>query len=320
MSNNHLPFERPLVELQAKITELKKYTQAKELDFSSEIEQLEKRLNTMEEQIYGNLNTWQKVQIARHTDRPTTTYYLEHIFDDFLELHGDRLFRDDPSLIGGLARLDDVVVTVLGHERGGKTKEKIRRNFGSPHPEGYRKALRLMHQAEKFNRPIITFIDTQGAYPGIAAEERGQCEAIAHNLREMAALTVPIIVVVIGEGGSGGALAIGVGDRLLMLENAYYSVISPEGAAAILFHDASKAEEAAQALKITAQELKALKIIDEIIAEPRGGAHKNREEQAAYVKKSLLHVLKALIKIPKEDRVVSRYKKLAAIGSYQVEE
>ena len=266
---NALPFEKPLIELRKRIEELENFSQEKNLDLSDEIAKLEDRAARLENEIYGNLTTWQKIQIARHANRPTTLHYIRTIFTDFMELHGDRLYGDDPAIVGGIAKLDGRPVTVIGHERGTDTKDKIARNFGLPHPEGYRKALRLMQQADKFGRPIICFIDTQGAHPGIEAEERGQSEAIARNLREMAGFSVPIICVTTGEGGSGGALGIGVGNRLLMLEHAYYSVISPEGAAAILWRDAAKAQEAAEALKITSADLKKLGVIDEIISEPK---------------------------------------------------
>jgi acetyl-CoA carboxylase carboxyl transferase subunit alpha len=290
--------------------------QDKSIDLSDEIAILEKKAEKLEREIYGNLTTWQKVQIARHTSRPTTLYYIQSIFTDFLELRGDRLYRDDQSIIGGIAKLDGRPVTVIGQERGTDLKDKIARNFGLPHPEGYRKALRLMQQANKFGRPIITFIDTQGAFPGIEAEERGQSEAIARNLREMAGFTVPIICVVTGEGGSGGALGIGVGNRLLMLEHAYYSVITPEGAAAILWRDASKAQEAAEALKITSADLKALGVIDEIVPEPKGGAHRNPEQQAAFIKKAIVKHLNSLLKLTPDELLEDRYQKYAQIGTY----
>ncbi len=316
ITNGYLSFEKPLVELRAKIAELEKFMQDKSIDLSDEIAILEKKAEKLEKEIYGNLTTWQKVQIARHTSRPTTLYYIKSIFTDFMELRGDRLYRDDQSIIGGIAKLDGRPVTIIGQERGTDTKDKIARNFGLPHPEGYRKALRLMQQANKFGRPIITFIDTQGAFPGIEAEERGQSEAIARNLREMAGFTVPIICVVTGEGGSGGALAIGVGNRLLMLEHAYYSVITPEGAAAILWRDASKAQEAAEALKITSADLKALGVIDEIVPEPKGGAHRNPEQQAAFIKKAIVKHLNSLLKLTPDELLEDRYQKYAQIGNY----
>ncbi|BCU81053.1 acetyl-coenzyme A carboxylase carboxyl transferase subunit alpha [Polycladomyces abyssicola] len=316
MSNGYLPFEKPIAELREKIAELKKFTQQSSLDLSEEIRTLEARAERLEQEIYGNLTPWQKVQIARHPSRPTTLDYIRRIFTDFVELHGDRLYGDDPAIVGGIAKLNGRPVTVIGHERGKDTKDKIARNFGLPHPEGYRKALRLMQQADKFGRPIITFVDTQGAHPGVEAEERGQSEAIARNLREMAGFTVPIICVVTGEGGSGGALAISVGNRLLMLEHAYYSVISPEGAAAILWRDAAHAQQAAEALKITAQDLKELGIIDRIIPEPKGGAHKDPDAQAAEIKKAIEEELKDLLQMNGEELREERYNKYARIGVY----
>ncbi|MGA8942758.1 MAG: acetyl-CoA carboxylase carboxyltransferase subunit alpha [Thermoactinomyces sp.] len=316
MKNNGLPFEKPLLELKEKIAELEKFSREKEIDLSDEIQTLQNKAAKLEQEIYGNLTTWQKVQIARHSARPTTLHYIHTIFTDFMELHGDRLYGDDPAIIGGIAKLDGRPVTVIGHERGTGTKEKIARNFGMPHPEGYRKALRLMQQANKFGRPIITFIDTQGAHPGMEAEERGQSEAIARNLREMAGFSVPVICVVTGEGGSGGALAIGVGNRLLMLEHAYYSVITPEGAAAILWRDATKAQEAADALKITSSDLKSLGIIDEIISEPKGGAHKDPMLQSKYIKESIIKHLSQLLSLSEEELIADRYQKYAMIGEY----
>ncbi|QKG83954.1 acetyl-CoA carboxylase carboxyltransferase subunit alpha [Kroppenstedtia pulmonis] len=316
MNNGQLPFEKPLVELRNKIKELKQFTQDKSIDLSDEIHTLEARAKRLEEEIYGKLSTWQKVQIARHPSRPTTLDYIRLIFTDFMELHGDRLYGDDPAIVGGIAKLDGLPVTVIGHERGKDTKDKIARNFGLPHPEGYRKALRLMHQADKFGRPIICFVDTQGAHPGIEAEERGQSEAIARNLREMAGLQVPIICVVTGEGGSGGALAISIGNKLLMLEHAYYSVISPEGAAAILWRDAGKAQEAANALKITAQDLHQLGVIDEVIPEPKGGAHKDPNFQAKRIKTSILKALQPLLSLNNEELVLNRHQKYEKIGVY----
>lgn len=316
MSNGYLPFEKPIAELREKIAELKKFTQQSSLDLSEEIQTLEARAERLEQEIYGNLTPWQKVQIARHPSRPTTLDYIRRIFTDFVELHGDRLYGDDPAIVGGIAKLNGRPVTVIGHERGKDTKDKIARNFGLPHPEGYRKALRLMQQADKFGRPIITFVDTQGAHPGVEAEERGQSEAIARNLREMAGFTVPIICVVTGEGGSGGALAISVGNRLLMLEHAYYSVISPEGAAAILWRDAAYAQQAAEALKITAQDLKRLGVIDRIIPEPKGGAHKNPDAQAAEIKKAIEEELSDLLQMNGEKLQEERYNKYARIGVY----
>ncbi|WP_093292518.1 acetyl-CoA carboxylase carboxyltransferase subunit alpha [Thermoactinomyces sp. DSM 45892] len=313
---NYLPFEKPILELRQKIDELKAFTKEKDIDFSSEIDTLESKARHLETKIYGNLTTWQKVQIARHASRPTSVHYIQEIFQDFIELHGDRHHGDDSAIVGGIGKLNGIPVTVIAQERGRDTKDKIARNFGLPHPEGYRKALRLMQQANKFGRPIITFIDTQGAHPGIEAEERGQSEAIARNLREMAGFEVPIICVVTGEGGSGGALGIGVGNRLLMLEHAYYSVISPEGAAAILWRDASKAQEAAEALKITAQDLQELGIVDEIILEPKGGAHRNSQLMAETIQHTLCKHLNELLPLSQSELVEDRYQKFSKIGQF----
>jgi len=314
-----LEFEKPVVELREKIAELKRFTQDSDMDLSSEITKLEARLERLEEDIYTNLKAWDRVQIARHPNRPTTLDYIEHLFTDFFECHGDRYFGDDEAIVGGIAKFRGLPVTVIGQQRGKDTKENIRRNFGMPHPEGYRKALRLMKQADKFNRPIICFIDTKGAYPGKAAEERGQSEAIAKNLFEMAGLSVPVISIVIGEGGSGGALALGVANRLLMLENSTYSVISPEGAAAILWKDSGLAKKAAETMKITAPDLKELDIIDHVIKEVRGGAHRDVEQQAAYIDEALKSELKSLLKLDKNELIQQRYNKYKSIGKISTE-
>jgi len=314
-----LEFEKPVVELREKIDELKRFTQDSDMDLSSEITKLEARLERLEEDIYTNLKAWDRVQIARHPNRPTTLDYIEHLFTDFFECHGDRYFGDDEAIVGGIAKFRGLPVTVIGQQRGKDTKENIRRNFGMPHPEGYRKALRLMKQADKFNRPIICFIDTKGAYPGKAAEERGQSEAIAKNLFEMAGLSVPVISIVIGEGGSGGALALGVANRLLMLENSTYSVISPEGAAAILWKDSGLAKKAAETMKITAPDLKELDIIDHVIKEVRGGAHRDVEQQAAYIDEALKSELKSLLKLDKNELIQQRYTKYKSIGKISTE-
>lgn len=274
-----LDFEKPLFEIRNKIDSLKESQEKNEVDLQDEIDMLEASLKRETTKVYTNLKPWDRVQIARLPERPTTLDYIPYIFDSFIELHGDRSFRDDPAMIGGIGYLDGKSVTVIGQQRGKDTKDNIYRNFGMAHPEGYRKALRLMKQAEKFNRPIFTFIDTKGAYPGKAAEERGQSESIAKNLMEMASLTVPVIAVVIGEGGSGGALGIGISNRVLMLENSTYSVISPEGAAALLWKDSNLAQIAAETMKITAHDLLDLGIIDEVINEPLGGAQKDEEAQ-----------------------------------------
>lgn len=309
-----MEFERPVIELRKKITELRKFTEEKDIDLADEISKLEARLEKLENDVYGNLKPWDRVQIARHPNRPTTLDYINHLFTDFLELHGDRYYGDDEAIVGGIAKFHGIPITVIGHQRGKDTKENIRRNFGMPHPEGYRKALRLMKQAEKFQRPIITFIDTKGAYPGKAAEERGQSEAIAKNLFEMAGLTVPVISVVIGEGGSGGALGIGIGNHVHMLENSTYSVISPEGAAALLWKDANLAQRAAETMMITAPDLKELGVIEEIIPEIKGGAHRDIVKQAEKINEVLKKSLDQLITLNKEELVQNRYEKYKSIG------
>ena len=311
-----LQFEKPLLELNAKIVELKKFTEEKGIDLSEEIRKLEDKAAQLEKDIYGSLTPWQRVQIARHPERPTTLDYIKSIFTDFLELHGDRVFGEDPAIVAGIAKLNGQPVTVIGHQKGKDTRENIARNFGMPHPEGYRKALRLMQQADKFGRPIICFINTPGAYPGIAAEERGQSEVIARDLGEMATFRVPIICVVTGEGGSGGALALGIGNRLLMMENSFYSVISPEGAAALLWKDAGLAQRAAEYLRITARDLKELGVIDGIIPEPMGGAHKDVEKQCVLMKDALLANLKELQTKDPQELKQDRYEKFAKIGQY----
>ncbi|MFJ5715952.1 acetyl-CoA carboxylase carboxyl transferase subunit alpha [Neobacillus sp. NPDC093127] len=313
-----LEFERPIVELRKKINEIKEFTKTTDVDLSSEIAKLEVRLEKLEADIYSNIKPWDRVQIARHPGRPTTLDYISYLFDGFFECHGDRNFADDAAIVGGIARFKGLPVTVIGHQRGKDTKENIRRNFGMPHPEGYRKALRLMKQADKFKRPIICFIDTKGAYPGKAAEERGQSEAIARNLFEMAGLRVPVICIVIGEGGSGGALALGVGNRIYMLENSTYSVISPEGAAAILWKDAALAKNAAETMKITAPDLKELGVIDEIIPEIKGGAHKDVKHQAEEIEKVLKTSLQQLLNLSEEELIADRYNRFRSIGEYSL--
>ncbi len=285
---------------------------------TTEIETLEKRLEALEDDIYGNLKPWNRVQMARHPMRPTTMDYIEQLFTDFIEFHGDRFYGDDEAIVAGLAFYNKQPVTVVGHQRGKDTKENILRNFGMPHPEGYRKALRHMKQAEKFNRPIICFIDTKGAYPGKAAEERGQSEAIAKNLMEMAGLTVPIVCIVIGEGGSGGALGLGVGDQIHMLENSTYSVISPEGAASILWKDAGQAKRAAESMKITSYDLKDLNVIDQVIPEPKGGAHRDVEQQAMNIDKVLKASLNTLSNLTKEELLEKRWEKYKQIGEFEI--
>jgi len=311
-----LDFDKPIIELKDKIKELNEFSIKANVDLSAEIEKLENRLAKLEKEIYDNMKPWDRVQIARHPNRPTTLDYIPYLFADFFEVHGDRTFGDDEAIVGGIAKFKGLPVTVIGHQRGKDTKENIRRNFGMPHPEGYRKALRLMKQADKFKRPIICFIDTKGAYPGKAAEERGQSEAIAKNLFEMAALKVPVICIVIGEGGSGGALALGVGNYIHMLENSTFSVISPEGAASILWKDANQAKQAAEKMKITAPDLKELGIIDEIIPEVKGGAHHNVQEQAEAIEEILFQSLKTLRNKSEQELIEERYRKFKNMGAY----
>ncbi|EGQ1724840.1 acetyl-CoA carboxylase carboxyltransferase subunit alpha [Staphylococcus pseudintermedius] len=311
-----LDFEKPIQDIQTKIESLKE-TQAKnDVDLSDEIEILEAALQTEKEKIYTSLKPWDRVQIARLPERATVLDYIPYIFDDFIELHGDRNFRDDPAIVGGLAYFNGQPVTVIGQQRGKDTKDNIYRNFGMAHPEGYRKALRLMKEAEKFNRPIFTFIDTKGAYPGKAAEERGQSESIARNLVSMAGLTVPVISIVIGEGGSGGALGLGVSNRLLMLENSTYSVISPEGAAGILWKDSSLAKIAAETMKITAYDLLELNIIDEVVKEPLGGAHHDVEMLAKRIKQKFTKHLASFEHMTPADIKEDRFEKFRNIGSF----
>ena len=304
-----MEFEKPIVQLRKKIEELVRVSEKAEVDISEEIENLKIRLGRLEDDIYANLKPWDRVQIARHPSRPTTLDYISFLFTDFFECHGDRYFGDDAAIVGGIATYKGLPVTVIGHQRGKDTKENIRRNFGMPHPEGYRKALRLMKQAEKFNRPIICFIDTKGAYPGKSAEERGQSEAIAKNLFEMAGLKVPIICIVIGEGGSGGALALACGDRVWMLENSVYSILSPEGFASILLKDPSKSKEVAEVMGITAYELLERGVIEKIIKEPTGGAHKNFDLVANSIKDELIKEFKILFKKPKDILLEERYQR-----------
>ena len=311
-----LAFEEPIVRLREKINELEQFTIESEVNLSDEIETLKVRLKNLEEDIYGNMEAWDRVQVARHPQRPTTLDYISQLFEDFVQLHGDRNYGDDEAIVGGIASFDGRPITVIGHQRGKDTKENVRRNFGMPHPEGYRKALRLMKQAEKFNRPIICFIDTKGAYPGKAAEERGQSEAIARNLVEMAGLTVPVISIVIGEGGSGGALALGVANHIHMLEHSTYSVISPEGAASILWKDPSLSKQAAEAMKITAPDLKEIGIIDEIIPEILGGAHRDLKKQSAFIGDVLRSSLATLSLLNVEDIIAHRYEKFREIGIF----
>ncbi|HDE6977624.1 TPA: acetyl-CoA carboxylase carboxyltransferase subunit alpha [Staphylococcus aureus] len=311
-----LDFEKPLFEIRNKIESLKESQNKNDVDLQEEIDMLEASLERETKKIYTNLKPWDRVQIARLQERPTTLDYIPYIFDSFMELHGDRNFRDDPAMIGGIGFLNGRAVTVIGQQRGKDTKDNIYRNFGMAHPEGYRKALRLMKQAEKFNRPIFTFIDTKGAYPGKAAEERGQSESIATNLIEMASLKVPVIAIVIGEGGSGGALGIGIANKVLMLENSTYSVISPEGAAALLWKDSNLAKIAAETMKITAHDIKQLGIIDDVISEPLGGAHKDIEQQALAIKSAFVEQLDSLESLSRDEIANDRFEKFRNIGSY----
>jgi acetyl-CoA carboxylase carboxyl transferase subunit alpha len=312
----YLDFERPVVELEKKIDELKRFS-AGTVDFADEIRRLEKKARRLQEEIFQDLSAWQKVQLSRHSQRPYTLDYLGQIFEGFVELHGDRGFAEDPAIVSGFAVFDGRPVCVLGHQKGRSTKENVLRNFGMPRPEGYRKALRVMTLAARLGRPIICLIDTPGAYPGIGAEERGQAEAIARNLETMAGLPVPIIAVVIGEGGSGGALALGVADRIVMLEHSVYSVISPEGCASILWKDASRAGEAAAELKLTAQDLVKLGIADEVIPEVPGGAHRDGPEQARRVAEVLRKQLNELVALPTATLVERRYQKYRHMGDFQ---
>lgn len=310
-----LEFEKPIQELENKINELRNFSRDKGIDLSNEITTLEKRAMEVRESIYGNLNSWQHVLISRHPERPNTYDYINYIFRDFIELHGDRCFGDDPAVVGGIGRFNGRAVTVIGHLKGKDTKENLARNFGMAHPEGFRKGMRLMKQAEKFKRPVICFIDTPGANPGIGAEERGQFEAIARSILTMAALKTPIITVVIGEGASGGALAFGVGDRILMQEHTIYSVISPEGYASILWKDSSRAREAAEAIRITASDILDLGVADKIIPEPLGGAHRDPKAAADLLGKAIANSLDELLELSLEDLMSYRYEKFRSIGN-----
>ncbi|OOZ37088.1 acetyl-CoA carboxylase carboxyl transferase subunit alpha [Solemya velesiana gill symbiont] len=316
MNLNFLEFEQPIAELEAKIEELRLVGDDNEINIHDEVTRLETKSRALTESIFSNLKPWQIAQLARHPQRPYMFDYIERIFDDFQELHGDRAFADDHAIVGGVARLDGVSVMVIGHQKGRDTKEKLYRNFGMPRPEGYRKALRLMEMAERFKMPILTFIDTPGAYPGIDAEERGQSEAIARNLKVMAGLKTPIICTVMGEGGSGGALAIGVGDRVMMLEYSTYSVISPEGCASILWKSADKASLAAEAMAITSDRLKDLELIDTIVPEPLGGAHRDVDTMARNLKHALIESLEHLGTVPTDKLLEDRYQRLMSYGQH----
>jgi acetyl-CoA carboxylase carboxyl transferase subunit alpha len=317
MKQTFLEFEQPIAELEAKIEELRYVQDDSALDISEEINRLQKKSNSLTKEIYGKLHPWQISQVARHPQRPYTLDYIQNIFADFQELHGDRTYADDASMVGGLARFSNQTVMVIGHQKGHDTKEKLLRNFGMPRPEGYRKALRLMRLAEKFGMPVLTFVDTPGAYPGVGAEERGQSEAIGRNLYVMAELRVPIVVTIIGEGGSGGALAIAVGDVVLMLQYATYSVISPEGCASILWKSAERAPEAAEGLGITANRLKTLGLVDKIVAEPLGGAHRDPQTIMQTLRKSLQDALQQVQEQPLEDLLQARFTRLMEFGRFK---
>ena len=313
----HLDFERSIAEVEEQIKNLRTLARERGLDVTPELRSLERKLQGLKQETFRNLSPIERVQVARHPRRPYTLDYVELVFNDFMELHGDRAFRDDASIVGGWARLEGETVMVIGQQKGRDMKENLKRNFGMPHPEGYRKSLRLMKLAEKFHRPIVTLIDTPGAYPGLGAEERGQAEAIARNLREMASLRTPTIALVIGEGGSGGALAIGVADRVLMLENSVYSVISPEGCAAILWKSGNEKEKAAQALRLTAEDLAELKVIDEVIPEPTGGAHSDWEQTTTKVREALVRHLGELRRMSVEELRKTRWEKYLGMGQWR---
>ncbi len=314
---SRLDFEKPIVDLEHKIRDLRNLETNKHVNIAPEIKKLEDKLSKLRTQVYGNLTPWQRIQIARHPDRPYTLDYIRMIADDFVELHGDRLFADDSALIAGFATIDKQRVMIMGHQKGRDIKENVMRNFGCAHPEGYRKALRLMKLAEKFHLPILVFIDTPGAYPGIGAEERGQAQAIATNLMEMSEVATPIIAYVIGEGGSGGALGIGVANRVAILQHAYYSVISPEGCASILWRSSARAPDAAKALKIMGEDLLEFGMVDEVIEEPLGGAHRDPESVAAAIKKSAIKNFKKLATLSREEILSERYERFRRIGKFQ---
>jgi acetyl-CoA carboxylase carboxyl transferase subunit alpha len=317
LAQEYLEFEKPIAELEKKIEELTLFTSNGNIDLEEEILKLHKKSDQLRAEIYSRITPWQKAQISRHPNRPYTLDYIEAMLTDFIEMHGDRAFADDPAIVSGMAKLDGMPLVVIGHQKGRTTKEKIYRNFGMPNPEGYRKALRLMRYAERFAKPLFTFIDTPGAYPGIGAEERGQGESIARNLSVMSQLKTPILAVVIGEGGSGGALALGVADRILMLEHSTYSVISPEGCAAILWNNGAKASEAAELLKITAQDLFQMKVIDEVVEEPVGGAHRDPRRAAELLKDAVVRNLNEIRSVPIDDLIRQRYERLRRIGSFE---
>ena len=310
-----LEFEQPIDELEARIRELREYAEEQGVDLSDEIELLENKLERLQKETFSNLSRWQRVQLARAPGRPTTLDVLENVFSDFVELHGDRAVADDPAIVAGLARFEGRSVIVAGHQKGRTTKENIHRNFGMPHPEGYRKAMRMMDLADRFGFPFISLIDTPGAYPGISAEERGQAWVIAQSIQRMGRLRVPALAVILGEGGSGGALAIGVGNRVLIMENAWYSVISPESCAAILWRDAAQAAEAAEALKLTARDLKELGVVDRIVPEPRGGAHRQPQAALAELRRAIAAELEPLLKLSPEELLRDRYRRFREMGA-----
>jgi acetyl-CoA carboxylase carboxyl transferase subunit alpha len=317
MVKHYLEFEKPLIELEREIENLKRFSKGKQIRFNDQLKNLEEKLHRLQKEIFSNLTGWQITQLARHIDRPKASHYIQWMFDNFIELHGDRGYGDDPAILGGMAKFNGRAVIVIAHQKGADAKEMAFRNFGMPHPEGYRKALRLMKMAEVFRKPILTMIDTPGAFPGVGAEERGQAEAIARNLKMMVMLRTPILTVVIGEGGSGGALAIGVGDRILMLEHSIYSVISPEGCAAILWKDGEKGKEvAAESLKLTAPDLYRLRVIDEIVKEPLGGAHRDPRRMTDILREVMERHLRELEKMNIEDLLILRYEKFRKMGTF----
>jgi acetyl-CoA carboxylase carboxyl transferase subunit alpha len=316
MVKHYLDFEKPLLDIEREIEHLKRFSSGKPLHLDDHLKHLEEKLHRLQKEIFSNLTGWQITQLARHIDRPKTSYYVQSLFQNFTELHGDRNYGDDPAIMGGLSQFNGRSVVVIGHQKGADAKEMVYRNFGMPHPEGYRKALRLMNMAEVFKKPIVTMIDTPGAFPGVGAEERGQAEAIARNLRMMMMLRTPIVTVVIGEGGSGGALAIGIGDRILMLEYSIYSVISPEGCAAILWKDGGKGRVAAESLKMTATDLHRLGVIDEVIKEPLGGAHRNPRKMGEDLKEAIERHLSQLEKMNLDELLKLRYEKFRRMGSF----
>ena len=316
MVRHYLDFEKPIVELENEIEHLKRFSRDKQIHFSEQLKNLEVKLQRLQQEVFSNLTPWQITQLARHIDRPRASHYLRFMLENFIELHGDRSFGDDPAVVGGLCKLNGRSVVLIAHQKGTDAKEMVRRNFGMPHPEGYRKALRLMQLAELFGKPLLTMIDTPGAYPGVGAEERGQAGAIARNLKAMMMLRIPIVTVVIGEGGSGGALAIGVGDRVLMLEYSIYSVISPEGCAAILWKDGTKGKVAADSLKLTAQDLFQLGVIDEVVKEPLGGGHRDPPTMAQTLKEVVERHLSELEKLGPETLLKRRYEKFRKMGSF----